>query len=190
MKVNDFELVRQAKNGDQKAFEELVTRHRTMMFQIIFRMVRVREEADDLVQEAFIKAFHSIHSFNEEYSFSTWLYKIGTNNCIDYLRKKKLQTYSIDKNVETKDGELKHELPDRDETPEGVLIHTERSKLIQQAVDSLPEKYRRAIILRHVEEKSYEEIAKMMKLPIGTVKARIFRAREMLNKALRKKIRG
>lgn len=152
-------------------------------------MVRNSHEAEDLTQEAFIKAFNSLSSFNEEFAFSTWLYKIATNNCIDFFRKRKLQTYSLDKPIQYKDSEIQHEIPDPDLTPEKSIEASERSIIIRDAINNLPEKYRKAIELRHSEEKSYEEISDILRLPLGTVKARIFRAREMLNKALKNKLR-
>jgi RNA polymerase sigma-70 factor (ECF subfamily) len=147
--------------------------------------VRNPQEAEDLSQEAFIKAFGALHSFNEEFAFSTWLMKIATNNCIDFLRKKKLRTYSIDEPVSYKDEKIQFELPDHDPTPERQILNQERSQLIDDAIQSLPNRYRQVIVLRHKEEKSYEEIAELLDLPLGTVKARIFRAREMLNKSIR-----
>jgi RNA polymerase sigma-70 factor (ECF subfamily) len=153
-------------------------------------MIRDKDEVEDLTQEAFIKAFMSLSSFNDEYAFSTWLYKIATNNCIDYLRRKKLQTMSINKPVESRDGDISFELPDTSFIPDREMISTQRRKLLEEAINSLPPKYRRVIILRHQEEKEYQEIADLLKLPLGTVKAHIFRAREMLNKYLRDKLRN
>ena len=149
------------------------------------RMVRNPQEAEDLTQEAFIKAFGALQSFNEEYAFSTWLMKIASNNCIDFLRKKKLRTQSIDEPVKYKDESLQFELPDHEPTPERKMLNTERSRMINDAIEALPKRYREVIVLRHKEEKSYEEIAELLHLPLGTVKARIFRAREMLNKSIR-----
>lgn len=184
MKENDSELINKAKNGDSKAYEGLLKKYRNSVYNLVYRMVHDIEEAEDLTQEAFIKAFHSLASFNEDYAFSTWLYKIATNNCIDFFRKRKLQTYSLDKPVQYKDSEIQHEIPDPDLNPEKSILARERSRTIQEAIKTLPEKYYIAIVLRHNEEKSYEEIAEILNLPLGTVKARIFRAREMLNKAL------
>ncbi len=151
----------------------------------MIKMVRNPQEAEDLCQEAFIKAFNALASFNEEFAFSTWLMKIATNNCIDFLRKKKLRTYSIDEPIQYKDDQVQIELPDHDPTPEKQMLNEERSNLIDEAIQSLPPRYRHVIVLRHKEEKSYEDIAEILKLPLGTVKARIFRAREMLNKKIR-----
>lgn len=151
------------------------------------RIVTRQGEVDDLVQESFIKAFSALNSYSVDYAFSTWLYKIATNHAIDYLRKKKLQTYSIDKPRETKDGELEFELPDMTYRPDRHILADQRKQLIQEAIDALPPKYYRVIVMRHQQELSYEEIARELDLPLGTVKAHIFRARELLNKYLRHK---
>jgi RNA polymerase sigma-70 factor (ECF subfamily) len=151
----------------------------------MLKMVRNKQEAEDLTQEAFMKAFASLSSFNDEFAFSTWLMKIASNNCIDFLRKKKLKTYSIHEPIQYKDEKIEIEIPDQDPSPERTLIQSERSKMIEKTINELPERYRYVIILRHKEEKSYEEIAEIMNLPLGTVKAQIFRAREILNKRLK-----
>jgi RNA polymerase sigma-70 factor (ECF subfamily) len=135
-----------------------------------------------------MKAFGSLASFNEEFAFSTWLYKIAINNTIDHLRKKKLRTYSLDKPIQSKEGELKREYPDLQSATDHDLLSTEKSALIARAIEELPEKYREVILLRHSDELSYEEIAVITKVPLGTVKARIFRAREMLKRKLKDKL--
>ncbi|MEK6649344.1 MAG: sigma-70 family RNA polymerase sigma factor [Bacteroidota bacterium] len=185
----DSVLIRRALEGDQRSFRRLRAKYHDAIFNLIARMIRNREEVEDLTQEAFIKAFGSLRSFNEEYAFSTWLYKIATNNCIDHIRKKKLHTFSIDKPIESKDSDYTFELPDSTYAPDREIIDSQRKRLLQEAIDSLPAKYRQVIILRHTEEKEYQEIAKQLRLPIGTVKAHIFRAREMLYKFLRDKMR-
>ena len=153
-------------------------------------MVHDKGEVEDLVQEAFIKAFLSLATFNDEYAFSTWLYKIATNNCIDYIRRKKLSTFSINKPIESKDSEYTFELPDSTYEPDKEMIALQKQSLFEEAINSLPPKYRQVIILRHTEEKDYQEIATLLDLPLGTVKAHIFRAREMLYKFLRDKLRN
>ena len=188
MKTSNSELIKQAIEGDETAYKQLLGNYRGAIFNLLYKMVRNREETEDLVQEAFIKAFRALPSFNEEYAFSTWLYKIAINNCIDHMRKKRLKTYSINKPVQSKDGELDREFPDTSMSPDRHLLSDERSKLIETAIDDLPENYKIAIILRHSEEKSYEEIASILNIPLGTVKARIFRAREMLKKKLKGKL--
>lgn len=184
-KLEDKKLIKAAREGDQKAFEALLKKYRNLVYHVMIKMVRNPQEAEDLCQEAFIKAFNALASFNEEFAFSTWLMKIATNNCIDFLRKKKLRTYSIDEPIQYKDDQVQIELPDHDPTPEKQMLNEERSNLIDEAIQSLPPRYRHVIVLRHKEEKSYEDIAEILKLPLGTVKARIFRAREMLNKKIK-----
>lgn len=184
-RIEDQKLIALARGGNQKAFETLLKKYRNLVYHLMLKMVRNPQEAEDLCQEAFIKAFNALSSFNEEFAFSTWLMKIATNNCIDHLRKRKLRTYSIDEPLQYKDEQVQVELPDHDPTPDRQLLNQERRKLIDNAIQSLPPRYRHVIILRHQEEKSYEDIAEILKLPLGTVKARIFRAREMLNKKIR-----
>jgi len=186
----DYQTIQDALRGDNRAYRKLMDKYHDAIFSFIFRMVHDREQVEDLTQEAFIKAFASLKNFNEEFAFSTWLYKIATNNCIDYIRKRKLQMYSIDKPVESRDSEYVFELPDDSYEADRDVIADQRSILLRNAIDKLPEKYRKVILLRHTEEKSYEEIARMLKLPIGTVKAHIFRARELLYRQLRNKIRN
>ncbi|MBP1654170.1 MAG: polymerase, sigma-24 subunit, subfamily [Bacteroidetes bacterium] len=186
----DYQTIQSALRGDNRAYRKLMDKYHDAIYSFIFRMVHDREQVEDLTQEAFIKAFSSLKNFNEEFAFSTWLYKIATNNCIDYIRKRKLQMYSIDKPVESRDSEYVFELPDDSYEADRDVIADQRAVLLHDAIDKLPEKYRRVILLRHTDEKSYEEIARMLRLPIGTVKAHIFRARELLYRQLRNKIRN
>jgi RNA polymerase sigma factor (sigma-70 family) len=186
----DSLLVKRALGGDQDAFGRLKQKYHEAIYGLIYRMIREKDEVEDLTQEAFIKAFTSLSTFNDEYAFSTWLYKIASNNCIDYIRRKKLQTFSIDKPVESKDSDFTFEVPDSTFEPDRDMISTQRKRFLDEAINSLPPKYRQVIILRHQEEKDYQEIAEILKLPLGTVKAHIFRAREMLNKYLRDKLRN
>ncbi len=181
----DIDIVKRALDGEQDAYNILLKKYRGAIYSLVYKMVKNREEAEDLVQETFIKAFSALGTFNAQYAFSTWLFKIASNNCIDFLRKKRLQTMSIDKPTEAKDGPITKELPDPIINPEAELIDTERKSIIEIAIDSLPSKYRIAILMRHKEEKSYEEIAEALDVPLGTVKARIFRAREKLKKHLK-----
>jgi RNA polymerase sigma factor (sigma-70 family) len=185
----DSHLIKSALAGDDAAYARLMRKYHDAIFSFIFRMVHDREQVEDLTQEAFIKAFSSLKNFNEEFAFSTWLYKIATNNCIDYIRRRKLQMYSIDKPIESKDSDYTFELPDESYEADKELIDDQRAVLLRKAIDTLPEKYRRVILLRHTEERSYDEIAEQLRIPIGTVKAHIFRARELLYKQLRHKIR-
>ena len=186
MNEADRHLIRLASEGSQQAFEELVRKYRGLIYNLIYRMVGNREETEDLVQETFVKAFRSLKSFNEEFAFSTWLYKIATNHTIDLLRKKRLQLLSLDEPVRTHEGEMSREYPDENFNPERAFITSESTNIIFGAIEALPEKYRTIIRLRHKEDKSYEEISQILRIPIGTVKARLFRARELLRKELKK----
>jgi RNA polymerase sigma factor (sigma-70 family) len=186
----DASLIKRALKGDQKAFKRLRVKYYDAIYNAIYRMIRDKEEVTDLTQEAFIKAFTSLSSFNDEYAFSTWLFKIATNNSIDYIRRRKLQTFSIDKPIESKDSDYTFEIPDTTYEADSELISGQRRKFLEDAISSLPPRYRQVIILRHVEEKEYQEIAKLLGLPLGTVKAHIFRARELLYKKLRDKMRN
>jgi len=188
LKQEDVELVKRAKAGDLKAYDALIRSYKNSVYNIVYRMVHNRQEAEDLTQDAFIKAFNSLKSFNEEYAFSTWLYKIATNNCIDFFRKRKLKTYSMDQNIHYKDEEIRQEYAVSEKNAVESLIENEKVKIIRGAIKKLPEKYRIVIEMRHHEEKSYDEIAEALGLPLGTVKARIFRAREMLKGLLKNQL--
>jgi len=185
--LQDESYVADALEGDQRAYEMLTDKYRRSLQFHVARMVKDSEQVEDLVQEALVKAFNNLESYNSNYAFSTWLYRITTNHTIDYLRKKKLQTTSIDKPIKTRDGELSFELEDEDSETDRAIIRKQRQKIISTAIKNLPEKYRQVIEMRHIEELSYQEISEELDLPLGTVKAHIFRAREMLYKALKDK---
>ncbi|KAA3613781.1 MAG: RNA polymerase subunit sigma-24 [Calditrichaeota bacterium] len=184
----DSAVIASALEGNEDAYAQILARYRGPLFHMLFKMVHSKEEAEDLTQEAFIKAFRALASFNEEYAFSTWLYKIAANNCIDYLRKKRLQTFSYNKPIASKDGELQREYADENEATDKPMLDTEKTHMINLAIEDLPPKYKLAIELRHKEELSYEDIAEKLDIPLGTVKARIFRAREMLKRKLKGKV--
>jgi RNA polymerase sigma-70 factor (ECF subfamily) len=184
----DTELINAAVRGNQEAYKRLMKKYHPQLYNLIYRLVRNKGEVEDLTQEAFVKAFASLRNFNHEFAFSTWLYKIATNNTIDYIRKRKLETFSIDKPIASEESDYSYELPDTTYEPDKDIIRMQRSALLQEAIAELPEKYRKVIVLRHNEERDYAEIARILKLPIGTVKAHIFRARELLYKSLRGKI--
>lgn len=183
----DFALVERAKLNDQAAFRSLLEKYQRPLYFHINKIVHDKDILEDLIQEIFLKAFDNIHTFDASYAFSTWLYRIATNHSIDYLRKRKLKTLSLDEPYQTKDGEMKMELADDDTEADDVILHQQRVSIIMEAIASLPGKYEKIIRLRHMEEKSYQEIAEIMELPLGTVKAHIFRARELLNKYLKDK---
>lgn len=185
--LQDEVYVNKALEGNQRAYQQLTEKYRRPLEYHVMKMVKESEQVEDLVQEAFIKAFKNLDSYNSSYAFSTWLYRITTNHTIDYLRKKKLKTTSIDKPIKTREGEMSFELPDEQAETDRTIIRKQRKKIITHAINNLPEKYRQVIEMRHIEELSYQEIADELDLPLGTVKAHIFRAREMLYKALKDK---
>lgn len=185
--MEDDVLVKQAREGDEQSYKRLVNKYERALYYHILKMVKDKEQVEDLVQEAFVKAFDNLESYNTNYAFSTWLYRIATNHTIDYLRKKKLQTLSIDKPRRTKSGEMEMQLEDHSAQTDRSIIRKQRQNIVQDAIDELPAKYRKVIRLRHMEEKSYQEISEELGKPLGTVKAHIFRAREMLYKSLKDK---
>jgi RNA polymerase sigma-70 factor (ECF subfamily) len=185
VKEEDEILIKEALAGNQKAFKLLLNKHREAIYHVILKIVHNQEEARDLVQETFMKAFGSLATYKSEYRFTTWLYRIAANNSIDYLRRKKIDSLSLDQPLETKDGNVGIELADWTYNPEMDLDSKQKVLSINQAIDSLPQKYREVILYRHKQDKSYEQIAEILGIPVGTVKARIFRARELLKKKLK-----
>jgi RNA polymerase sigma-70 factor (ECF subfamily) len=183
----DRKWVREALGGNQGAYGQLVQKYERPLYFHLRKLTRGGEDLNDLVQESFIKAFGALESYAPTYAFSTWLYRIATNHTIDYLRKKRLKTVSIDKPVQTRDGEMTIDVPDETYRPDRHIVTDQRNTLIQEAIDALPPKYNRVIVMRHQQEMSYDEIAEALGAPLGTVKAHIFRARELLNKYLRDK---
>lgn len=185
--LEDDKLVKRAIGGDESAYKQLVEKYERALYFHILKMIKDKEQVEDLVQETFVKAFDNLNTYSTNYAFSTWLYRIATNHTIDYLRKKKLNTLSIDEPMKTKDGEMEMQLEDESAGTDRDIIRKQRQKIVQNAINNLPEKYRKVIEMRHMEEKSYKEIASVLDLPLGTVKAHIFRARELLYKALKDK---
>ncbi|MFC1627843.1 sigma-70 family RNA polymerase sigma factor [Gemmatimonadota bacterium] len=179
------ELIAQATCGDQQAFTALVRRFEPQVHAVCLKMVHNQETARDLTQETFVKAFGALDSFDRSFTFSTWLYKIARNTCIDHFRRQKLETYSLDAPLQTKEGEMQRDIASPINSPERHLLLKERGRLITDAIESLPDKYREVIQLRHKQELPYEEIAGILGVPLGTVKARLFRARELLKKRLK-----
>ncbi|RRN69148.1 RNA polymerase sigma factor SigW [Peribacillus simplex] len=179
------ERINQVLKGDHNAFGEIVEIYKDKVFQICFRMLGNRQEAEDLAQEAFVRAFVNIRSFNIQMKFSTWLYRIATNLCIDRLRKKK-PDYYLDAEVAGTEGlnMYSHVASDMAK-PEEEVESLELQETIQVEIMKLPEKYRSVIVLKYIEELSLKEISEILDLPVGTVKTRIHRGREALRKQLR-----
>ncbi len=182
----DRKLVADAKKGDNNAFERLLKKYRKSVYYMLLKMVKNADDAEDLTQEAFAKAFNSIEKFDSKFAFSTWLFRIATNNCIDFIRKKRVQTVSIDQPVEGDDGSsMRFDVRDENLDPNESMLKKQRKRYLRMAIDRLPEKYRVLVELRYFQELSYEEVANELQIPLGTVKAQLFRARELLNQELK-----
>ncbi len=182
----DLELVKRARNKDPKAFEKLLKKYRKSVYYMLLKMVNNADDAEDLTQEAFAKAFNSLLKFDSKYAFSTWLFRIATNNCIDFIRKKRVKTVSIDTQYSNKDGDsFSFDIKDPDENPDDLMLRKQRKEYLAVAVAKLPPKYQRLVQLRYFKEFSYEEVANELELPLGTVKAQLFRARELLSQELK-----
>ena len=178
---NDFRLVVKAREGDQKAFADLMHRYKDSIYFMALKMVNNKEDAMDLTVETFAKAFEKLDKYQPEYAFSTWLFRVGTNNCIDFIRKKKLNTMSINSMVDDDGDERTLEIKSDALNPEEVSMKREQTQTLKVLIDSLPTRYRNLIVLRYFDELSYEEIAEQLDLPLGTVKAQLFRARYLLS---------
>lgn len=181
---HDYRLVLSAVNGSQKAYGELFKRYKDAIYFMLLKMVNNKNDAEDLTFEAFGKAFRNIKQYSPKYAFSTWLFKIASNNCIDFLRKKRGNTVSIDGRDDS-ENERSITLESNTLNPEQEFIRDQKAKIMRNEVGRLKERYRRLIELRYFEEFSYEEIAQELNLPIGTVKAQLFRARELLFNTLK-----
>lgn len=184
--AHDWKLIQLAlKKGDQKAYAELMGRYRDTIFFMLLKMVKDKDDADDLTIEAFGKAFRNLGQYTPDFAFSTWLFKIATNNCIDFIRRKK-DSVSLDRTFENADGDEMSFEPKSDTlNPEEKAIKKQKIQMMQSVVEKLQPRYRMLVELRYFQEKSYEEIALELDLPIGTVKAQLFRARELLYHTLR-----
>lgn len=176
----DFLLVELALTGDEKAFAKLMSRYKDAIYFMLLKMVNNKSDAEDLTLEAFGKAFKNLQQYSPNYAFSTWLFKIATNNCIDFLRKRRGVYISIENNQDNGDNDTPVKLRSADPNPEEKLIRIQKAILMRRIVHRLKPRYRILVELRYFREFSYEEIAKELNLPLGTVKAQLFRAREML----------
>ena len=181
--LKDFELIDQAVDEkNQQAYADLLKRYKKPVYHMILKMVRNVDDAEDLTIEAFAKAFKNLHKFKKDYTFSTWLFRIATNNAIDFIRKKKLDTLSIHHAYKDDNGDsVGIEVMDLKRDPEEEAINSQKKELIRLFVTKLPPKYQRLVKLRYFQEFSYDEIAKEIEAPLGTVKAQLHRARELLS---------
>ncbi len=192
----DFIWVERAKNGDEQAFNAILTNYKDSIYYLVLKMVKSKTDAEDLTMESFGKAFRNIEQYSPDYAFSTWLFRIASNNCIDFLRRQKVRKLNVistsASESESSIGEvfakeatmaLKYDAPN----PEENIIREQKHELLRQMVSNLKPRYRQLVEMRYFDEKSYEEIAQELDMPIGTVKAQLFRSRELLSEMLKRK---
>ncbi|MFK4439934.1 RNA polymerase sigma-70 factor (ECF subfamily) [Paenibacillus sp. RC21] len=181
-------LVRLVQKGDQRAFAELVELYKDRIFHLSYRMLGNRHEAEDLVQETFLRVYRNLEKYDHGQKFSTWIYRIATNLCIDRLRRRK-PTYSLDAEMNEQEGVDGYAMLASEElTPEGHTLLSETQSLIHNAIDSLPDKYRTIMVLRYLQELSLQEISDVLNLPVTTIKTRVHRGRDFLRKKLEHKL--
>lgn len=184
MNYVETRLAKLARNGDRRAFAELVELYKDKIFHLAYRMLGNKQEAEDIVQETFMRLYSNLHRYDETQKFSTWIFRIGTNLCIDQLRKRKL-TYSLDAEVTDGEGNDYYAMmPSDEDTPEKQVIVSETQRHIRKIIDNMPDKYKSIIVLRYLHDLSLQEISDVLDLPITTIKTRLHRGREYLRKKL------
>lgn len=176
---HDLKVIDRALHGDSKAYAELLSRYRDSVYYVLLRMVNNPSDAEDLTIEAFGKAFHNLPKYVPSHAFSTWLFRIATNNCIDFMRKKSQSPRPFDQD-EGEEDEMEATVASDMRAPDEVMMDRETAASLNRIVKSLKPRYRRLIELRYFEDYSYEDIATELSLPIGTVKARLFRAKVLI----------
>jgi RNA polymerase sigma-70 factor, ECF subfamily len=181
----ETQLAKLARNGDRGAFAELVDLYKDKIYHLAYRMLNNKHEAEDAVQETFLRVYTNLHRYDENQKFSTWIFRIGTNHCIDRLRKRKHTAYSLDAEMPENEGnDFYSMLPSSEETPENQIIISETQQQIHKAIESLPEKYKSVVILKYLHDMSLQEISEVLDMPVTTVKTRVHRGREFLRKKL------
>ena len=181
----DLALVNDVLNGKEHSFGVLQNKYKKLLGSAIRKMVKDEDDIDDLVQESFIKAFRALNSYQSNFLFASWIYRIASNTCIDFLRKKRFATFSIDKPISNSDDDLSFEIEDNSFHPEFDILSSERKTILNNAIEELPDNYREIIKLRHDEDLDYKEISERLQMPLGTVKAHLFRARKILLERLK-----
>ena len=189
--ASDLSLVRRVQRGDKGAFDALVLKYQHKLVKLVMRYVRNPAEAEDIAQEAFIKAYRALPQFRGDSAFYTWLYRIAINTAKNAVvsRDRSPGVYDLDRNNNDESYDMQGRMKDS-ETPEGLVLTDEIRSTVNAAIDALPEDLRTAIVLRELEGLSYEEIAAAMDCPVGTVRSRIFRAREAIDRRLREVFEG
>ena len=180
-------LIEQCLKGQQSSFSELIDEYKNMVFSLSYKMTNSLEDAEDISQEVFIRVYKSLYNFNPRYKFSTWLYQMTLNLCRDRFRKGKIPSVSLDTPLDKDDQkDLRSIIPDNQNNPEDIIMGVEQTNFINDLITSLPLKYREVIILRHLKDLSYDEMSKILNISLGSVKTRLFRARELLKNKLKK----
>lgn len=183
MELSDEELIAAALRGAPEKFGTLVERYQSRLINYLFRLLRNADDAAELAQEVFLKVYQVLDRYDPQYKFSTWLFRVAQNAAIDQIRRRRLKLVSLQQ--EDSEGESREwEVPSTERSPYGELRNHERGEAIQRAIDALPWEYRELILLRHMGELPYEEIARMKEMPLGTVKNKLFRGRQMLKEKL------
>lgn len=185
---HDIDYVNAARSGDERAFTQIMKRYKDAIYFMLLKMVNNKTDAEDLTIEAFGKAFASIHQYEPQFAFSTWLFRIASNNAIDHLRKNRVFTVPLEPVVNNDKNagiEYNHNVRTESDTPEEAFIKEQNSKLLRKAVSTLKPRYRTLLELRYFKEYSYSEIAEELDIPLGTVKVQLFRSREMLFELLK-----
>jgi RNA polymerase sigma-70 factor (ECF subfamily) len=183
----EAQLIDAAVSGDLSAFEDLISQYEKKIFNYCYRMTNSREDAEDLTQEVFIKVYRRLRIFKGGSRFSTWVYRIAYNTCVDKHRKKKVQTMSLSPQS---DEEKEVDLPSKDPSPEDILLKDEQRRILQQCIEALKPEYKTVIILRDIQNHTYEEISKILDIPLGTVKSHISRARLALRQIVKQNYKG
>lgn len=184
MNENELLLIRRSQKGDIDAFEELIRGYKKISYNIALRVLRNKEDAEDISQEALIKVFKNINSFNMQSTFKVWLYRIVMNTCLDHKRKKKLSTYSIDKQSENNTGEHALEIPDFSSNPDFILQNKLDKEVLYDSIDTLDDDFKNVIVLRDLHGLSYKEISIVLECNEGTIKSRLNRARKKLKELM------
>tara|TARA_B100000965_G_C19569812_1_gene748559 strand:+ start:1343 stop:1948 length:606 start_codon:yes stop_codon:yes gene_type:complete len=183
----DLKLIEQALSGQQSAFSAIMVRYREPIYYLVLKMIKNESDAEDISIEAFEKAFDKLHQYTPQYAFSTWLFRIATNHCIDFIRKKRLKTTSIDEAIDKESrGGLGIQVKNNSKDPEEVVIEKQKIRLMREMVEQLEEPYQTLVKMRYFDELSYDEISTQRDIPLGTVKAQLFRARAIMADLIRK----
>lgn len=184
--LDDKKLIREALKGSQEAFEMIVRKYQVPLLNYFGRMINDRELTLDLTQEVFIKTYSALHTYDPVFKFSTWLFKIASNHLIDYWRKKKIETFSGDRPKENNKTAPLFQIPDGEPSVIKKMELSELRRRIEEALEKIPSSLRELFVWRHVNEFSYAEIAEIKGMPVGTVKNRVFQAKELIRKELEK----